>query len=213
MARGYHIYFSDSEEDAFLFPYKEYNDFTHTNKFDCLNFICNDNDIKDVNFVLNNNDYAWSNKVPECTPYNFDLNNKKIYTYSGYICSIINPPNQTNYAHKIDINNTQYINQNLHPYNKYNENYINNINVKCGSIVRKFYNSKYRDEITKKYPKIDGLHKIKPTQIGPVAVTGRNPTPIGKITTDDTTNYATEQKTGYICSTINLPNQLITHIK
>ena len=51
MARGYHIYFSDSEEDALLFPYKKYNDFAHINKFDCLNFINNDNDVKDVNFL------------------------------------------------------------------------------------------------------------------------------------------------------------------
>ena len=98
MARGYHIYFSDSDEDALLFPCKKYNDYAHTNKFDYINFINDENEVKDESFVSNNIDYIRNNEVPECTPFNFDIHINKKYTYSGYICSIINLPNQTNYS-------------------------------------------------------------------------------------------------------------------
>ena len=106
LEKGYKVYFSYNEDvvrnQDFTVPECTY--YAHNNKFNCLNYVNNDNFVNDDNINKNisdknNNDIIddvrmWSNKVPECTPYSFNShkNVNKKYTYSGYLCSFINPP-------------------------------------------------------------------------------------------------------------------------
>ena len=114
------------------------------NNFDYLNCIDN-NDINLNNFVLTNFELMRSNKVPERTPFSYDLHINKKSTYQGYMCSFINLPNHNTqeylYQQGVNINNTQSTNQNNNPNNKYNDNYINKIRDRCESIVRKHFQS------------------------------------------------------------------------
>ena len=232
-AKGYNIYFPHLEE-VILFSCNNHFDFSHNNKFDYLAYVNNDdydnkfdylehvnNDdydkfINDVNFdytdIINNvkydlyyDDDVWRYKVPERTPFYFDLYNNKQNTYTGYICSIINPTNQINNLnqkqHKVNISNAQYINQKFNPNNKYNESYMINMYSRCGNIVKKNYKSQGRSKTPDNYQEVDRMPRGKqnPTPIGPFTETGEKPTLSGTITVGDTTNCATKPETPKNC--------------
>ena len=71
------------------------------------------------------------------------------------------------------------------------------MNSRCGSIVKKFFNSQSRSKTSDKHQKVDRVPrgKLNPTPIGPVTITGEKPTVIGTITVVDTTNCATKPET------------------
>ena len=84
-------------------------------------------------------------------------NNKQNITYPGYLCSIINLPNQTSKS-KTNTNKTQYSKQKSNPYNqytlqianstnKYNEEYISKMHAKCRDIAKKSIKRKVEPKV------------------------------------------------------------------
>ena len=216
-AKGYTIYFQDDyeEKENFLCLNNNYMvNFAHKNKFECLNDI---NDLKNNNDYMNidcnddknitdcvcndcndNNDgVTWSNEVPESTK-NACYKNKNKNTYPGYMCSIINPQNQSK---KVNIKQKTNCN------NKYNENYITKLQNRCMEIINKFYKSQSREKTcvsNKKTPR--GRQKFN-------QVTGPNPSLGGLVTGQEislkTNEYVTrENKNKYPPGSYQISKQL-----